>query len=89
MPRDVAGWRQYHKTLSTRGISLGLERMREVAGRLAGATRPAGRTVIIQFESEDQLMGWWNSPEYQELAEHRKAACTTHSVSVVHSMPAR
>ncbi len=51
--------------------------------------RAAGRTVIIQFESEEQLMGWWNSPEYQELAEHRKASCTTHSVSVVHPMPAR
>ncbi len=51
--------------------------------------RAAGRTVIIEFDSEEQLMGWWNSPEYQELAEHRKASCTTHSVSVVHPIPAR
>lgn len=51
--------------------------------------RPAGRTVIIQFENEDQLMGWWDSAEYQELAEHRRASCTTHSVTVVHPLPPR
>ncbi len=51
--------------------------------------RAEGRTVIIQWDSEEQLMGWWNSPEYQELAEHRRASCTTHSVSVVHPMPPR
>lgn len=51
--------------------------------------RAEGRTVIIQWDSEEQLMGWWNSPEYQALAEHRRASCTTHSVSVVHPMPPR
>ncbi len=51
--------------------------------------RAEGRTVIIQWDSEEQLMGWWSSPEYQELAEHRRASCTTHSVSVVHPMPPR
>jgi uncharacterized protein (DUF1330 family) len=47
--------------------------------------RAPGRTVIIQFESEDALMGWWNSPEYRELAEHRWAGTTTHSVVMVHA----
>ena len=48
-----------------------------------------GRTVIIRFDSEEQLMGWWNSPEYQELAEHRHAGTTSHSVSIIHGLPPR
>jgi len=51
--------------------------------------RPGGRTVIIHFDSEEELMGWWNSEDYQALAEHRKASCTTHSVSVIHPLPPR
>jgi len=51
--------------------------------------RAEGRTVMIEFPSEDVLMSWWNSPEYRELAKIRHASVTTHSVSVVHSPPAR
>lgn len=51
--------------------------------------RAAGRTVMIEFPSEDVLMEWWNSPEYMELAKLRQASVTTHSVSVVHSIPER
>ena len=46
----------------------------------------AGRRVIIQFESEAACMTWWNSPEYRELATHRHAGTTTHSISVVHAI---
>ncbi len=51
--------------------------------------RESGRTVIIQFPSEEVLMEWWNSPGYRELAAIRHAATTTFSVSVVHPLPAR
>lgn len=51
--------------------------------------RAGGRTVIIQFESEEALMGWWNSPEYRELAKIRHASTTAHSISVVHAPAAR
>lgn len=51
--------------------------------------RAAGRTVVIAFDSEEQCLGWWNSPEYQALAEHRKAGTTTHSICVVHDPPPR
>jgi uncharacterized protein (DUF1330 family) len=50
--------------------------------------RADGRTVIIEFDDEDTLMGWWNSDAYRELAKIRHASVTTHSVSVVHPMPA-
>jgi uncharacterized protein (DUF1330 family) len=49
----------------------------------------AGRTVLIEFDSEAALMGWWESPEYRELAEHRHAGTTTHAVYFLHSPPAR
>ena len=53
---------------------------------LEGA-RAEGRTVVIQFESESALLGWWNSPEYVELAKHRHLSTTAHSVIVVHAPP--
>ena len=49
-------------------------------------TPAAGRTVVIQFESEAACMTWWNSPEYRELAAHRHAGTTTHSISIVHAI---
>ena len=49
--------------------------------------RSMGRTVIIKFDSEEQCLNWWNSPEYIELAKFRHAATTTHSIVIVHSPP--
>ncbi len=51
--------------------------------------RAAGRTIIIEFPSEAVLLEWWHSPDYQALATLRQAACTTHSVCIVHGPPAR
>ena len=48
-----------------------------------------GRTVIIRFESEESCLAWWNSPEYRELAQHREASSSTHSIVIVHPLPAR
>jgi uncharacterized protein (DUF1330 family) len=44
-----------------------------------------GRIVIIDFDSEAQLLNWWNSEDYQALAKIRHESCVTHSVRVVHS----
>ena len=49
----------------------------------------AGRTVLLEFDSDEALRAWWESPEYRELAEHRHASTTTHAVYVVHSPPGR
>lgn len=51
--------------------------------------RASGRTVIIEFPSEEVLMQWWDSDEYTELAKLRHASVTTHSVSIVHGMAPR
>jgi uncharacterized protein (DUF1330 family) len=50
--------------------------------------REDGRTVLIEFDSEQQLLDWWNSDAYRELAAIRQASCITHSVIVVHPAPA-
>jgi len=50
--------------------------------------RDGGRTVLIEFDSEEQLLTWWNSDAYRALADIRQASCTTHSVIVVHPTPA-
>lgn len=51
--------------------------------------RASGRTVILAFDSEEALMGWWQSPEYVELAKHRQAGTQTHSIVMVHPAPSR
>ncbi|UCF79476.1 MAG: DUF1330 domain-containing protein [Candidatus Eiseniibacteriota bacterium] len=35
---------------------------------------PAGRTVLIRFPNDEKLLRWYESPEYQALARHRKEA---------------
>jgi uncharacterized protein (DUF1330 family) len=52
-------------------------------------TYEQGRTVVLEFDSEEALNTWWNSAEYRELAVHRHAGTTTHSVTVLHSPPGR
>ena len=35
---------------------------------------PAGRTVLIKFPDDRELLRWYESEEYQKLARHRRAA---------------
>ena len=32
------------------------------------------RTVVLRFESKEAALGWYRSPEYQEIVKHRWAA---------------
>ena len=43
---------------------------------------PAARTVLIRFPDDQELRRWYESPEYQELARHRREASVA-SVAVV------
>jgi uncharacterized protein (DUF1330 family) len=43
---------------------------------------PYGRTVLIEFPSEDALAAWYHSDEYRDLAAHRRAASTANIVAV-------
>ena len=55
---------------------------------LEGERQP-GRTVIIEFPSEEVLLKWWNSPEYTELAKMRHQGTTTFSVCYVKPIAGR
>ena len=43
---------------------------------------PYGRTVLIEFPTMDDLERWYHSPDYQRLADHRKAGSTADMVAV-------
>lgn len=44
--------------------------------RVLEGTWPAGRTVLIRFPDDDALRRWYDSPAYQAIALHRRAAAT-------------
>ncbi|MCP4205436.1 MAG: DUF1330 domain-containing protein [Shimia sp.] len=41
-----------------------------------------GRTVIIRFPSRGDLLAWYESPEYQTIAQHRRNASVANIVAV-------
>ena len=45
-------------------------------------TPPGPRTVILEFESEDDFHVWYDSPEYQAIVGKRHAATTGFGVLV-------
>ncbi len=48
-------------------------------GRHKDPEGPTGqRHVVIEFESYEQALACYNSPEYQEALKHRLAASTAH-----------
>ena len=51
--------------------------------------RAEGRTVLVEFPSEKPALDWFNSPEYQQIADMRRAGATAHSIILVHSLPGR
>lgn len=44
------------------------------------------RHVVIEFESKEQALACYNSPEYQAARAHRAAACTA-NIAIVEGMP--
>jgi len=43
---------------------------------------PAARTVLIRFPDDQELLRWYESPEYQQLARHRQEASVA-SIAIV------
>ena len=44
---------------------------------------PQGRTVILRFPDMETATAWWKSPEYQEIAEHRRAGTSPYLITIV------
>jgi uncharacterized protein (DUF1330 family) len=43
---------------------------------------PANRTVVLEFLSMDKAKGWYESPSYRAIVQHRfKAATSQHCIS--------
>ncbi|MEM8813170.1 MAG: DUF1330 domain-containing protein [Pseudomonadota bacterium] len=51
--------------------------------------RADGRTVLIEFPSEEIALTWWNSKDYQQIADLRRAGAITNSIIMLHAMPDR
>lgn len=49
--------------------------------------RAEGRTVLVEFPSEEAALKWWNSPDYQQIAEMRRAGAKCHSIVLLHAIP--
>lgn len=56
---------------------------------LEGSEPRPGRIIIFQFPSEALAQAWYDDPEYQALAEHRRAGAELKSLTLVHGMPPR
>lgn len=51
------------------------------AKRLEGNGDP-GRMVVVEFDSYDRALAWYNSPEYQAILPHRLNNCTSRAMIV-------
>jgi uncharacterized protein (DUF1330 family) len=43
---------------------------------------PYTRTVVIRFSSEEEARRWYESPEYQKVAQHRFQASRANAIMV-------
>jgi uncharacterized protein (DUF1330 family) len=81
---DADGWKQYiaalPATMAPYHVKT-LSRAQPVA--LDASTPPAGSTVILAFNSMDDLKAWWNSPAYQAIIPLREKSAK----SVVYALP--
>lgn len=52
------------------------------APKLLEGSWPYTRTVLISFPSESQALDWYQSDEYQALAQHRFASSSANVVTI-------
>jgi len=73
--RDTAGYERYLDGFDSVFEKFGGEVISvEDSPRILEGEWPAARTVLIRFSGEDELRRWYTSPEYQAIAQHRRAA---------------
>lgn len=56
------------------------------APKLLEGTWPYTRTVLISFPSADEAMAWYQSEEYQALAQHRYASSSA-NITMIQGLP--
>lgn len=51
---------------------------------LEGEAPREGRMVLFRFPSEQAALDWYNDPDYQALAEHRRAGTRLQFLTLIH-----
>src|SRR5580704_1991470 len=75
---DPDGWKQYISQLPGTLAPYHVKTLaRAPAAALDASTPPAGSTVILAFNSMDDLKAWWNSPAYQAIIPIREKSAKT------------
>ena len=81
---DPEGWRQYITALPGTLAPYHVKTLaRAPAVIIDASTPPAGSTVILAFNSMDDLKAWWNSPAYQQIIPLREKSANT----IVYALP--
>ncbi len=75
---DQDGWKQYIAALPGTLAPYHVKTLARAAPvALDASTPPAGSTVILTFNSMDDLKAWWNSPAYQAIIPLREKSAKT------------
>src|ERR1700719_541218 len=75
---DPEGWKQYVAALPGTLAPYHVKTLaRAPAVAVDASTPPAGSTVILVFNSMDDLKAWWNSPAYQAIIPLREKSAKT------------
>jgi uncharacterized protein (DUF1330 family) len=81
---DPDGWKQYIAALPGTQAPYHVKTLaRAPAVAMDASTPPAGSTVILAFNSMDDLKAWWNSPAYQAIIPLREKSAKT----IVYALP--
>ena len=81
---DQDGWKQYIAALPATLAPYHVKTLaRAAAVAMDASTPPGGGTVILAFNSMDDLKAWWNSPAYQAIIPLREKSAKT----VVYALP--
>jgi uncharacterized protein (DUF1330 family) len=71
--------RQVPATIAAHG---GRYLVRAGAAQLLEGTGGPGRMVVLEFDSQEKALAWYNSPEYQAILPHRLRNTTGRLVCV-------
>jgi uncharacterized protein (DUF1330 family) len=81
---DADGWKQYIAAVPGTMAPYHVKTLsRAPAVAMDSSTPPGGSTVILAFNSMDDLKAWWNSPAYQAIIPLREKSAK----SVVYALP--
>ncbi len=80
---NLAGYEDYRRqappTIAAYG---GRYVVRGGEAKLLEGDADPGRMVVVEFDSHERAMAWYNSPEYQAILPHRLNNCRSRAIIV-------